>query len=439
MAYQSSYDSNHPYARNSFGQRRYDDAAPAPRGVSRTLFAGTLCAAVLFALWSGAATFYLLFRDEVLQTLASRQFETTRASDAQQAALSTELDRLRSTKFVDQDKIERQLSDLQRIQRLIEVRHNALAALAKSVAQKQDITGSLPATAAPARTAPLPEELPAPEAKPRPLSDTILVDPPRTHSAALHSRTAFPRVSAIAPADGKQQRELASLERTLVRLGAEQSDSLNAIEADLDLRAERMKKAIAALGPRVPAAQRAQEPPAGGPFVPYSGATPEDPFMRQVFRIRMAAAEQERLSRRLEGLPVLLPVFGSVEITSGFGPRVDPFLRRLAMHVGVDIRGDSGDPVRVTAPGTVIHAERNKAYGLMVEVDHGNGLSTRYAHLSAIAVKEGAKLAAGAIVGKIGSTGRSTAPHLHYEVRLNGDAVDPRRYLRAGAQLAGFH
>jgi murein DD-endopeptidase MepM/ murein hydrolase activator NlpD len=86
----------------------------------------------------------------------------------------------------------------------------------------------------------------------------------------------------------------------------------------------------------------------------------------------------------------------------------------------------------------VVHAARHKAYGLMVEVDHGNGLSTRYAHLSAISVKEGAEVAAGALVGKIGSTGRSTAPHLHYEVRVNGEAVDPRRYLRAAKQLAGL-
>jgi len=133
MAYQSSYGSNYPYARESFGRRHYGDEAPARSGVSRVLFLSTLAAAILFALWSGATTFYLVFRDDVLHTLASRQMETTRSSDAQYAALSTELDRIRSTKFVDQEKIERQLSDLLRIQRLIEVRHDALAALAKSV------------------------------------------------------------------------------------------------------------------------------------------------------------------------------------------------------------------------------------------------------------------------------------------------------------------
>jgi murein DD-endopeptidase MepM/ murein hydrolase activator NlpD len=438
MAYQSSYGSNYPYARDTFGRRHYGDEPVARGGVSRTLFLSTLCAAVLFALWSGTTTFYLVFRDDVLQMLASRQMETTRSSDAQYAALSTELDRIRSTKFVDQEKIEQQLSDLLRIQRLIEARHNALAALAKSVVQKQDITGSLPLPA-PARNAPVPDERPLPEAKPRPLSDTILIDPPRTQSASLHSRVVVPRTNADRVTGSKQQRELASIERTLTRLGAEQAQALNTIEAELDQRAARTKKAIAALGPRTQPASRTQEPPVGGPFIPYTAASvPEDAFMRQVFRIRVASAEQERMEKQLEGLPVLLPVLGSAEITSGFGPRVDPFLKRLAMHVGVDIRGDTGDPVRVTAPGTVIHAERHKAYGLMVEVDHGNGFSTRYAHLSAILVKEGAKLPAGAIVGKIGSTGRSTAPHLHYEVRLNGDAIDPRRYLRAGKQLAGF-
>ena len=133
----------------------------------------------------------------------------------------------------------------------------------------------------------------------------------------------------------------------------------------------------------------------------------------------------------------MLPVDGPAEITSGYGARVDPFVKRLAMHAGVDFRGESGDPVVASAAGTVVSAERHRAYGLMVEIDHGNGLSTRYAHLSAILVKEGARLSAGTVLGKIGSTGRSTAPHLHYEVRLHGDPIDPRRYIRAGRALAG--
>jgi murein DD-endopeptidase MepM/ murein hydrolase activator NlpD len=105
------------------------------------------------------------------------------------------------------------------------------------------------------------------------------------------------------------------------------------------------------------------------------------------------------------------------------------------MHTGLDFRGDTGDAVRVTANGTVSQAGWNGGYGKMVEVDHGNGFSTRYAHLSAIDVTVGQTVRIGQVIGKLGSTGRSTGPHLHYETRVDGDPVDPQKFLRAGVRL----
>ena len=132
------------------------------------------------------------------------------------------------------------------------------------------------------------------------------------------------------------------------------------------------------------------------------------------------------------------PVSGEIDMSSGFGMRMDPFLRSPAMHTGLDMRGDTGDPVRATANGTVTSAGPNGGYGKMVEIEHKNGLSTRYAHLSAIDVKVGQVVKIGQVIGKIGSTGRSTGPHLHYETRVDGEAVDPQKYLRAGIRL-GLH
>ena len=106
------------------------------------------------------------------------------------------------------------------------------------------------------------------------------------------------------------------------------------------------------------------------------------------------------------------------------------------MHTGLDFRGDTGDPVRATANGTVTVAGWNGGYGKMVEVDHGNGLATRYGHLSAIEAQVGQTVKIGQIVGRVGSTGRSTGPHLHYETRVDGEAVDPQKFLRAGSRLA---
>lgn len=427
MAYQSSYGSNYPYARDTFG-RRYPEYAPAPQGVSRGLFVSTLAAAVLFAVWSGATSVYLLFGDDVLHRISVAQSDATRRQDAHIAALTTEIERLRSTKFVDQEKIEQQFSDLARIQRVIDARQKALRAIAQAVTRDPDVTGSIPEP----QLAPPPTRETAPASKPRPISENSPAGSTPQRAAFIQSGVTLPR--ATAPSD-KRERELTDAVRSLASLGARQAEALNAIEAEVDQRTARTKKAIAELGPRL-APARTPPVPAGGPFIPYTGA-PYDSFMQQVSRIRLSAEEHIRLTKQLEGLPILLPVDGPAEITSGYGARVDPFVKRLAMHAGVDFRGESGDPVVASAAGTVVSAEWHRAYGLMVEIDHGNGLSTRYAHLSAILVKEGARLSAGTVLGKIGSTGRSTAPHLHYEVRLYGDPIDPRRYIRAGRALAG--
>jgi murein DD-endopeptidase MepM/ murein hydrolase activator NlpD len=136
-------------------------------------------------------------------------------------------------------------------------------------------------------------------------------------------------------------------------------------------------------------------------------------------------------------VPVRKPVPGEIDTTSGFGMRVDPFLHVPAMHTGLDFRGETGEAIRATAAGTVTHTGWSGGYGKMVEIDHGNGLSTRYGHLSSIDVEVGHSVRSGQIVGRMGSTGRSTGPHLHYETRIDGEAVDPQRFLRAGLRLAG--
>jgi murein DD-endopeptidase MepM/ murein hydrolase activator NlpD len=105
------------------------------------------------------------------------------------------------------------------------------------------------------------------------------------------------------------------------------------------------------------------------------------------------------------------------------------------MHTGLDFRAAMGDPVRATANGKVVSAGWGGGYGRMVEIDHGNGLSTRYGHLSAINVSVGQSVKIGQVVGEVGSTGRSTGPHLHYETRIDGEAVDPQKFLRAGMRL----
>ena len=173
----------------------------------------------------------------------------------------------------------------------------------------------------------------------------------------------------------------------------------------------------------------------GGPFVPFRVAANAGPFDKQVYHLTVARAEVEHLNATINAVPLRKPVEGEIETSSSFGVRVDPFLGKPAMHTGIDFRGENGEGIRVTAAGTVVSAGWSGGYGRMVEVDHGNGLSTRYGHLSEIDVHVGQVVKTGQVVGRMGSTGRSTGPHLHYETRIDGEAVDPQRFLRAGTRL----
>jgi murein DD-endopeptidase MepM/ murein hydrolase activator NlpD len=129
--------------------------------------------------------------------------------------------------------------------------------------------------------------------------------------------------------------------------------------------------------------------------------------------------------------PSLWPVEGRLQ--GGFGNRLDPFSGEGAYHKGVDITAPYGTPVRATADGVVTHAGWWGGYGRLVIVDHGGGIETYYAHLSRIDVLEGSEVRRGEIVGRIGSSGRSTSPHLHYEVRVGRSPVNPIRFLRNAA------
>jgi murein DD-endopeptidase MepM/ murein hydrolase activator NlpD len=117
--------------------------------------------------------------------------------------------------------------------------------------------------------------------------------------------------------------------------------------------------------------------------------------------------------------------------TSGYGVRSDPFRGSAAMHAGIDLAGPMGTPVYATADGVVDHAEWSGGYGNMVEIDHGKGLQTRFGHLSRIFVRDGQKVTRGTLIALMGSTGRSTGSHLHYEVRIDGRAVNPIPFLQS--------
>ena len=154
-----------------------------------------------------------------------------------------------------------------------------------------------------------------------------------------------------------------------------------------------------------------------------------DTFPRREPDLMRLVAEAEQDHARQQAWPSRWPAKGV--FSSGFGWRRDPFTRRWKLHSGLDLAGDYGTPIRSTAPGTVIRAEWSRSYGQVVEVDHGFGLTTLYAHCARLLVAAGDRVTAGHVLGRMGSTGRSTAVHLHFEVRLDGQPVNPLTYLRA--------
>ena len=144
----------------------------------------------------------------------------------------------------------------------------------------------------------------------------------------------------------------------------------------------------------------------------------------QLDRVRPGAERRQALAA---ATPSIWPVTGG--LSSSYGSRLDPFTRSHEFHAGLDISADTGQPVFATADGSVETARWSGAFGNLVVVDHGYGIGTRYGHLSRFAVTEGQQIRKGDVVGYVGSTGRSTSPHVHYELLLNGRPTNPLRLL----------
>ncbi len=159
-----------------------------------------------------------------------------------------------------------------------------------------------------------------------------------------------------------------------------------------------------------------------------------DSLRNEVVRQRASMEETAGLLRllgdRMEHTPAASPLRGTYAITGVFGHRLDPFTGEAAFHAGVDLRADEGTPVQVTAAGTVTSVGLDGPSGLCIRVDHGYGYRTAYCHLSAVTVHAGQVVERGTVIGTVGTTGRSTGPHLHYEVYVNAVARDPSDYLR---------
>ena len=223
--------------------------------------------------------------------------------------------------------------------------------------------------------------------------------------------------------------------QVLARLEARQEAFSARLLAAVNARAGKAGEAVAKLGLDPKSLVRKASTGQGGPFIPWRGRIGRAGALGKSFAaLEGALFRMEVLERTLVAIPSGQPAH-VLMLSSSYGYRHDPFTGASAMHSGLDFPGPLGTPILAAAPGKVAFVGRRSGYGNVVEVDHGQGIMTRYAHLSGFNTSVGARVAAGQQIAKMGSTGRSTGSHLHFEVRLNGVAVNPRRFLEAKADV----
>ncbi len=222
---------------------------------------------------------------------------------------------------------------------------------------------------------------------------------------------------------------------SLARIEARQLAFVESLTRLADRRSQEAMAAIRRLGldPQMMLASLDDRSAQGGPLIAMSTSANGtlDPRFQ---RLGLSLERMNLLQRGLAGVPQHLPA--SLEfISSGFGFRADPFSGEGAFHAGLDFKGPIGAPIYAAAKGTVSFVGQRSGYGNCLEIDHGNGLVTRYAHMSAFRARQGQAVNPGDIIGAIGNTGRSTGPHLHFEVRIHDQPVNPRPFLEAATHV----
>lgn len=219
----------------------------------------------------------------------------------------------------------------------------------------------------------------------------------------------------------------------LAHLQARQIAFVERLTRYADRRAQRTEQAIRSLGLDPRMVMVADDEALGGPLELLSSEA-DGALDPRFERLALSLSRMSALERGLNEIPQVMPA-DMRNISSGFGYRRDPFNGRAAMHRGLDFKGPRGAPILAAADGRVSFVGNKSGYGRVVEITHGNGMMTRYAHMSGFDTRVGQEVAAGDQIGRIGSTGRSTGPHLHFEVHINGTAVNPRPFLETAPHV----
>ncbi|RUU29797.1 M23 family metallopeptidase [Mesorhizobium sp. M6A.T.Ce.TU.016.01.1.1] len=414
-----------------FGRRKEPHTVIIARGNEIRHFTirpwvAAFCGSALAAMAIGylLATSYLVLRDDLIGATTARQARMQQAYEDRISALRAQVDRITSRQLLDQQLMETKVGELLERQTQLSLRHGRLGPILE---RTESDVGAPPASAKPDKRADVTD------AQPQAYSvasvganlgggDTRPFSLWSTRSDPLPSDTAADRADRL----------FVSINESLKAIESQQLTRITALADNAYRNADAISQALEAAG--LPVDSDFGKSDAGGPLIPLDSSMMFDSKVRELDE---ALDALDRLKTEARRLPLANPAPGR-SVTSPFGVRTDPLLGTAALHSGMDFRAPTGMPAKVTAPGVVVKAGWNGGYGRMVEVDHGNGFATRYGHLSKISVTVGERLNAGDVIGKTGSSGRSTGPHLHYEIRHNGEAIDPLRFLRVGKKVAQY-
>lgn len=434
----------------SFGKRKESHSIIITRnGKSRqytvnpvyfTLLAGLIA---MFCVGYFSATTYLILRDDLISAHGARNARIQYEYEDRIAALRSSLDMITSRQLLDQQAVEAKVEQLMARQKELSRNNPTMAPILKKAKAlgldtnkpiiDLNVTGSL-----------------------KPDEHATLADPfsrgfflrgvDKKQNLALTNRYAQkssgqfaslkPGTASKSPVEFDYQASnglFAAIDQSIAKITNEQKNIISTVRNSADEKLINIAKLMKRVGVKITnTSLKPGKSQIGGPFEPLDITANFDSHLNAL-EVTLSALEGAR--KKIDLVPVVSPVPGK-SISSRFGSRIDPFKRTYAMHSGYDFKAGYGSKVLATASGKVIFAARNGGYGKLVEIQHKNGLTTRYAHLSKILVKKGQQVSVGEKIGKVGSTGRSTGPHLHYEIRHNDIAINPKKYLRVGNELA---
>lgn len=389
------------------------------------VFSAIVGTVFMFLVGYFGATAYLIFRDDLINASFANQARIQHEYEDRIAMLRSKLDRITSRQLLDQQAIENQVKELMSRQQQIGGRGERM----QKLMEKASLSG-LSARPATGRV-PIPSLNPVKNEGSQNAQAKEELDTITTGSIKQGSMTSVQTSKPYKLSTSFTQELFGELAQAISEIDANQRYEVDSMRIAAAERSQKIGKALKSIGmmPR-----EDDTSAVGGPFVPIDHSTD---FSTRLDALEKNLAEYEKMSTIARKLPLGNPV-PNAKVSSRYGTRKDPFNGRLAMHSGIDFKAPRGTPVKATGKGKVVKAGRMGGYGKVVEVRHSNGFITRYAHLSRIKVRVGQHVELGQMIGKVGSTGRSTGPHLHYEVRKDKKARNPAKYMKAGSRVKGL-